>query len=91
MEQALADGRSPILTHTDIHYRWPTRFGDAVVGQMWVSRLSHTKWEVQAEIQANGRVAATATQAGYFADLATLRPAQIPEQLRSVWKEAAKP
>ncbi|MBX3059670.1 MAG: acyl-CoA thioesterase [Anaerolineae bacterium] len=88
MAQALADGRTPILTHTDIHYKWPTRFGDQVVGQMWISRLSHTKWEVQAEILANGLVAATAAQNGYFADLATLRPTRIPELLRQKWLSA---
>ncbi|HRQ37168.1 MAG TPA: hotdog domain-containing protein [Chloroflexota bacterium] len=88
MEQALADGRTPILTHTDIHYHWPTRFGDAVVGQMWISRLSRTKWEVQAEIVANGVVAAAATQNGYFADLVTLRPVRIPELLREKWMSA---
>lgn len=88
MAQALADGRTPILTHTDIHYKWPTRFGDQVVGQMWISRLSHTKWEVQAEILANGLVAATAAQNGYFADLETLRPTRIPELLREKWLSA---
>lgn len=88
MEQALADGRTPILTHTDIHYKWPTRFGDEVVGQMWISQLSRTKWEVQAEIVTNGLVAATATQNGYFADLATLRPTRIPELLREKWLSA---
>lgn len=88
MEQALADGRTPILTHTDIHYKWPTRFGDEVVGRMWISRLSRTKWEVQAEIVANGQVTAVATQNGYFADLNTLRPIRIPELLRVKWLSA---
>ncbi|GIK54897.1 MAG: acyl-CoA thioesterase [Chloroflexota bacterium] len=88
MAQALADGRTPILTHTDIHYKWTTRFGDEVVGQMWISQLSRTKWEVQAEIWANGLVAAAATQNGYFADLATLRPTRIPELLRQKWLSA---
>lgn len=86
MAQALADGRSPILTRTDIQYKWPTRFGDRVEGQMWLSRLSRTKWVVEAEITANGRVAATAVQSGYFADLKTLRPVRIPDSLRAVWE-----
>jgi len=85
MAQALADGRTPILTRTDIQYKWPTRFGDEVVGRMWISQLSRTKWEVQAEIVANGQAAVTATQSGYFADLETLRPARIPEILRQKW------
>ncbi|MCP4359069.1 MAG: acyl-CoA thioesterase [Chloroflexi bacterium] len=88
MEQVLADGRSPILTKTEIEYKWPTRFGDAVVGQMWLSRLHRTKWVVQAEIKANGQVTAVATQTGYFADLQTLRPVRIPDALRTVWNAA---
>ena len=82
MKTALADGRSPILTRTEIDYKWPTRFGDEVLGQMWLADLQRTKWLVMAEIRANGRLAATARQTGYFADLATLRPVRIPDQLR---------
>jgi len=86
MAQALADGRTPILTRTDIQYKWPTRFGDAVVGQMWISKMSRTKWVIEAEILANEQVAATAVQTGYFADLQTLRPVRIPESLRAIWE-----
>jgi acyl-CoA thioester hydrolase len=91
MAQALVDGRSPILTRTDIQYKWPTRFGDVVVGQMWLSKLNRTKWIIEAEIKANEKIAATAVQTGYFADLQTLRPVRIPEALRTIWDAAQKP
>lgn len=91
MEQALADGRTPILTRTDITYKWPTRFGDTVKGEMWIADLGRTKWEVQAEIHANGVMAAAATQSGYFAELATLRPVRIPDPLHQKWEAAKNP
>jgi acyl-CoA thioester hydrolase len=46
MEAMLADGVSPILTRTEIDYRWPVRFGDAVIGRMWVSDLTRVRWTV---------------------------------------------
>ncbi len=88
IEQLVADGRSPILTKTEIEYKWPARFGDEVLGQMWITRLSRTKWVVEAEVLANGVVAMTAVQTGYFADLQTLRPVRMPDALRTVWEAA---
>jgi acyl-CoA thioester hydrolase len=100
MEVMLADGASPILTRTEIDYRWPVRFGDSVLGRMWVSDLSRVRWTVEAEITtgnnataehltAGERLAATGRQSGYFASLETLQPIRIPEVLRSRWQAAA--
>ena len=88
MAVMLEDGLSPILTRTEIDYRLPVRFGDAVDSQMWVSNLSRVRWTVEAEIWCEGQVAAAAVQHGYFADLATLRPTRVPEKLRRVWNAA---
>jgi acyl-CoA thioester hydrolase len=93
MEAMLADGVSPILTRTEIDYRWPVRFGDAVFGRMWVSNLSRVRWTVEAEITTGDRVVSTARQNGYFAGLDTLQPVRIPDQLRARWRvenEASK-
>lgn len=82
-----ADGYSPILTHTEIDYRHPVRFGDKIIGLMWVKDLSRTRWTVEAEIVKGETVAAFALQSGYFADLDSLRPVRIPQALRSLWNE----
>lgn len=82
MEQLLADGVTPILTKTEIEYRWPVRLGDVVNGRMWISNLGNTRWTVQAEIVVGDKVCVTASQTGYFADLQTLRPARIPANFR---------
>lgn len=82
-----AKGFSPILTHTEIDYRRPVRFGDKVIGRMWVADLSHTRWTVEAEIVKEEVVAATALQSGYFADLESLQPVRIPRALRELWDQ----
>ncbi len=86
IDEILATGISPILTKTVIEYRLPVRIGDEVVGQMWVSDLSRTRWTLSAEISVGGRMCTAAYQSGYFADLKTLRPVRVPEKLRMAWQ-----
>lgn len=85
IDEILATGISPILTRTEIDYRWPVRIGDEVVGRMWVSDLSHTRWTLNSEIVVGDRVCAAGRQSGYFADLKTLRPVRMPEKLKAIW------
>jgi acyl-CoA thioester hydrolase len=85
IDAILETGVTPILTRTEIDYLWPVRIGDRVLGRMWVADLSHTRWTLAAEIETGGRVCAAARQMGYFADLKTLRPVRVPEQLRRIY------
>ena len=85
IDQILATGISPILTRTEIDYRWPVRIGDTVTGRMWVSELSRTRWTLSSEIVVADRVCAAGRQSGYFADLKTLRPVRVPEKLKERW------
>jgi acyl-CoA thioester hydrolase len=85
MEAMLADGVSPILTRTEIDYRWPLRFGDGVVGRMWVSGVTRVRWTVEAEIVVGERLAASAHQQGYFASLETLQPVRTPAPFLAAW------
>jgi acyl-CoA thioesterase FadM len=39
MREMFAAGYSPILAHTDIHYRRPTTLSDQPVGRVWVEEL----------------------------------------------------
>lgn len=88
LEQLLADGYVPILTRTAIDYRASLRFGDQVTGRIWLSDLSRVRWTVTAEIYGGERLAAAATQQGFFADSGTLRPVPIPAPLRRGWEAA---
>lgn len=88
IEEILSTGVSPILTRTEIDYRWPVRINDNPVGRMWVDELSHTRWTLAAEIVVGERVCITARQSGYFANLDTLRPVRVPAKLREKWEIA---
>lgn len=88
IDEILATGISPILTKSEIEYRWPVRIGDVVAGRMWVAELSRTRWTLAAEIAVAEQVCAMARQSGYFADLKTLRPVRVPERLKTPWAAA---
>jgi acyl-CoA thioester hydrolase len=88
VETLLSDGVSPILIKTTIEYKWPVRMGDQPLGRMWISDVGRTRWTVRGQVLVGDHVAADATQVGYFATLATLRPIRIPEPLRRAWNAA---
>lgn len=90
IEQMLADGLTPILTKTEIEYRRPVRFGDAVLGQMWVADLGRTRWTVQSELCVGEQIAAVSRQTGYFAELSNGRPVRVPAQLLAIWERRLK-
>ncbi len=86
IEDMLADGLTPILTRTEIDYLRPVRFGDAVVGRMWVTGLGRTRWTIAAELCVGDLVCTAAQQVGYFAHLANGRPARTPTRLLTAWE-----
>ncbi len=86
IEDMVFAGISPILTKTEIEYRLPVRFGEDVMGLMWISHLGRTRWTVTAEIRVGEEIRTSAFQHGYFADLKTLRPIRVPARLRDFWQ-----
>jgi len=82
----LKDGIGPILTRTELDHLWPTRYGDEVVGRMWVKDVTRVRWVVQGEIEANGRTAVAAVQTGYFTNLQTFRPVRMPQPFLAAWQ-----
>lgn len=82
LEPQLEQGYGPILTRTEIEYRRPLKLGDKPVGRMWMAQAGRARWIVQAEIAADGEVAALATQEGCFVNMHTGRPIPLPEPLR---------
>jgi acyl-CoA thioester hydrolase len=85
IETMLARGVGPILTRTEIDYRWPVRIGERPLGQMWVGRLGRVKWVVHGQIILADQLVITATQTGFFADMTALKPVPIPAELRQKW------
>jgi len=81
LREILASGQSPILAHTDIHYRAPITIQDKPVGRVWVEVLGRAKWRLGFEIRAGGRVCCTGSQEGLFIDLTTRKPVPVPARL----------
>ncbi len=79
----------PILEQTDIRYRRAVRFGDRVLGRMWLAEATRVRWAVGAEFVVEGDVAASAAQRGYFLDLQRFVPVALPQPLRDAWRAAA--
>jgi len=89
LSRLLGEGRAPVLGMTHIEYKRPILLFDEVVGRMWVDEMGRAKLTLGAEFSANGNLAATATQAGVFVDLATKKPTEVPRPLRKLFEEAA--
>lgn len=90
IEEMIADGISPILIRTEIDYRVPVRFGDKLVGQMWVSNLERTRWTILTEMHVGDTLTTTARQVGYLANMKNGRPIRIPNRLKTIWEEQIK-
>lgn len=84
--EMLQDGIGPILTRTEMDHLWPTRYGDKVIGRMWVTNVTRVRWTVQAEIEANGKTVVSASQTGYFSDMKSFRPIRMPQRFLEQWQ-----
>ena len=79
----LAQGLAPVLTRTEIDYRWPLRLGDPVHLSLWMEELRAASATLQFLIASGGRTVATARQAGLFVGAATGRPHRLPPDVRA--------
>jgi acyl-CoA thioester hydrolase len=79
----LARGLAPVLTRTEIDYRWPLRLGDPVHLALWMEELRAVSATLQFLITSGARTVATARQAGLFVNAATGRPHRLPPEVRA--------
>ncbi len=77
LTQQIADGYAPVVATTEIAYKRPVRFGDCVVGKLWM-QTKRVRWTVEIEIWNSHEMVATARQTGSFLHLATLKPFAVP-------------
>lgn len=91
LDKQVAQGYAPILAGTEIEYKRPIKLIDQVIGRLWISNLGRLKWTVEAEIFANNKLAAVATQKGAFVSLENGRPIPIPEGLQQKYLEVQQP
>jgi acyl-CoA thioester hydrolase len=81
--ELLAQGLAPVLTRTEIDYRWPLRLGDPVHLSLWMEELRAASATLQFLITSGGRTVATARQAGLFVNAASGRPHRLPADVRA--------
>lgn len=88
LDQLMKDGHVPIIQSTLINYRRPIRMFDHVTGCIWMESFDSPKWTAVMEIMVNEKMAAKATQSGFFISLATMKPSTVPERLQEIYDMA---
>ena len=89
-EKMIADGKSPVLVHTDVNYLLPLTIHDKPFGRCWMSRGGGTKWELQYEIVQGDVVHCSGKQKGYFMDIKTKRPEKLPQHMLDAYRAAVE-
>lgn len=75
----------PVIVRTEINYRASLRFEDRCTGLMRVAEIGRTSLKLDASfVNGRGETAADARQVSVFVDLATGRPAPLPDDLRAL-------
>jgi acyl-CoA thioester hydrolase len=79
----LEQGLAPVLTRTEIDYRWPLRLGDPVHLSLWMEALRAASATLRFEITSGTRTVATARQVGLFVHTGSGRPHRLPPEVRA--------
>ncbi len=87
LDEQMAEGIAPAILKVEIEYKRAIQIHDEVVATMWLSRLDKLRFEVTADFQANGRLAATGRQEGCFISLDTKRPVRPPARLVAMYRD----
>lgn len=82
LKELIAEGITPVLLRTDVHYLRAIRLFEEPVGRMWLGEVGKVRWTLQAEFVVDGDMAAHANQVCAAVNLATLRPVRTPARLR---------
>lgn len=88
LRDMFAEGVTPILAHTDIHYRSPITIHDQPTGMSWVVSMGRSRWTMGFTIMVGDRVCCTGTQEGIFIDLTTRKPTPAPRRLTEAYEAA---
>lgn len=84
-QEMLQENISPVLKETHIDYQYPVTIQDEILGKVWLSNVTKSKWECSFEFFNDSRVFATGQQMGYFIDVQRKRPVRVPEKFKLLW------
>jgi acyl-CoA thioester hydrolase len=86
LEKAMSEGIAPVLTRTEIDYRFPIRLFHPVTGRMWAGETGKLRMELRAEFRVGQQLCASVRQEGVFVSLETGRPTRIPAEFRTIYQ-----
>lgn len=86
LEGELAQGVTPVLVKTEIHYVRPVRLFESVGALMWVTHVAGASWSLEAEFVVQEVVTARAKQVLASVSLHTFRPRPLPKRLRELYE-----
>ena len=79
LQDFMAEGKTPVLVSSEIHYHKPIRLFEKPRGKMWVSEVSLTTLTIDAEIYLGDAHCTTARHVGVFVDMAKMKPVRVPK------------
>ncbi len=85
-ETMLQANQSPILFKTEVVYRHPITIYDKPLGRVWVANLGRAKWEMEFEIESNGRIHCTGKQIGYVYHVEQKKPVSLPPEFVEMYQ-----
>lgn len=88
LDRQMSEGYLPAILSVTIDYKRPIKLHDELIGVMWLSDLGKMKYEVTAEFQCNGKVAAVGRQVGCFISLKTKKPVRPPALLSTMFRNS---
>lgn len=87
LEDMSAEGFSPFIINTSIHYKQGIVLDEKyVTGRMWMDSLDKASFHLAAEFVVNEEVRCTATQRGAFVELEKTRIIRVPERMAEQFK-----
>lgn len=85
IQDLLKENLSPVLAETHAEYKYPLTIFDKVVGRVWISNLTRSRWTCSFEIASPERIHCLGQQSGYFFNVERKRPAAVPEKLQELY------
>lgn len=79
LQHFMAEGKTPVLVSSEIHYHRPIRLFEKPRGKMWLSEVTLTTLKIEAEIYLDEKLCTTARHVGVFVDIAKMKPVRVPK------------
>lgn len=86
-QEMMRERKSIMLTRTEVDYKKPLTILDNPIGKLWVSKLGHTKWEMNIEISIGDIVHCQGKQIGCFFDIEKNKITSFPDWFVEIFQK----